>query len=102
MRKFPEPSSYWSEVDGRRAVEAWQQSGEDATAFSRRHRMHRGRLLYWRKRLAARASAPALSFAPAEVVERAEEVAAVIRAPGGIAVGSRAQRRHRSLRSRAR
>lgn len=86
MRKFPEPSSYWSEDDGRRAVEAWQQSGEDATAFSRRHKVRRARLLYWRKRLAAGAPARALSFAPAEVVERADVVAAVIRAPGGIAV----------------
>jgi hypothetical protein len=86
MRKFPEPSSYWSEDDGRRAVEAWQQSGEDATAFARRHKVRRGRLLYWGKRLAGSASAPTLSFAPAAVVERAQVVAAVIRAPGGIAV----------------
>lgn len=42
--------------------------------------------MYWRKRLAAGAPARALSFAPAEVVERADVVAAVIRAPGGIAV----------------
>lgn len=87
MRKFPELSSYWSEDEGRQVVEAWRQSGENATAFARRHGLRAKRLVYWSKRLAAnaRVSAPTVSFVPAAVVA-AEEVAAVIRAPNGTAI----------------
>jgi transposase-like protein len=85
MRKFPEPSSYWSEDEGRRVVEAWKRSGENATAFSRRHGLRARRLVYWSKRLAASGSAPTLSFVSAAVVAP-DEVAAIIRAPGGIAI----------------
>lgn len=87
MRKLPDLSNYWSEDEGRRVVEAWRQSGENATAFARRHGLHAKRLMYWSKRLAANASAPAatVSFVPAAVVA-SDEVVAVIRAPGGIAI----------------
>jgi transposase-like protein len=87
MRKFPELSSYWSEDEGRRVVEAWQRSGENATAFARRHGLRAKRLVYWSKRLALATSmpAPTVSFVPAAVVA-ADEVAAIIRAPGGIAI----------------
>lgn len=83
MRNFPEPSSYWSEDEGRRVVEAWQRSGETAVAFSRRHGLQARRLVYWSKRL-ANPSPQRLSFVPAVVAS--DEVAAIIRAPGGIAI----------------
>lgn len=89
MRKFPEVSSYWSEDEGRQVVEAWRRSGENATAFARRHGLRAKRLVYWSKRFARSASADTsvatVSFAPAVVVAP-EEVAAVIRAPSGIAI----------------
>lgn len=84
MRNFPEPSSYWSEDEGRRVVDAWQRSGESAAAFSRRHGLQARRLVYWSKRL-ANPSSPTVSFVPATVVA-SDEVAAIIRAPGGIAI----------------
>ena len=87
MRKLPDLSSYWSEAEGRRVVEAWRASGENATAFARRHGLRARRLVYWSKRLAATASrpAPTVSFVPAAVVA-SEDVAAVIRAPGGVVI----------------
>jgi len=85
MRKFPELSSYWSEDEGRRVVETWRQSGENVTAFARRHGLHAKRLVCWSKRLARSTSAPTVSFVPAAVVAP-EEVAAVIRAPSGVAI----------------
>ena len=87
MRKFPELSSYWSEDEGRQVVEAWRRSGENATAFARRRGLRARRLVYWSKRIATNASVSAatVSFVPAAVVA-ADEVAAVIRAPGGIAI----------------
>jgi hypothetical protein len=85
MLKFPDPSSYWREDEGRRVVEAWRRSGENATAFARRHGLSAKRLMYWSKRLATSSSTPTVTFVPASVVAP-EEVAAVIRAPGGIAI----------------
>lgn len=90
MRPLPDPSSYWSEDDGRRVVEAWRRSGENATSFARRHGLQAKRLAYWSKRLAtskptAIDPAPTVTFVPAAVTA-ADEVAAVIRAPGGIAI----------------
>ena len=87
MRKLSDLSNYWSEAEGRRVIEAWQQSGENATAFARRHGLRAKRLIYWSKRLAANAIAPAatVSFVPAAVVA-SDEVVAVIRTPDGIAI----------------
>jgi hypothetical protein len=87
MRKLPDLSNYWSEDEGRRVVEAWRQSGENATVFARRHGLRARRLMYWSKRLDANASTPAatVSFVPAAVVAP-DEVMAVIRAPGGVAI----------------
>ena len=87
MRKLPDLSNYWSEDEGRRVVEAWRESGENATAFSRRHGLRAKRLAYWSKRLGVNASAPAatVSFVPATVVA-SDEVVAVISMPGGIAI----------------
>ena len=87
MRRFPDVSSYWSENEGRQVVEAWRRSGENATAFARRHGLRAKRLIYWSQRLERNenVSAATVSFAPAVVVA-AEELAAVIRAPSGIAI----------------
>ena len=87
MRKLPDLSNYWSEDEGRRVVEEWRRSGETSTAFAREHGLRAKRLVYWTKRLATSspARAPTLSFAPAAVVAP-DEVVAVIRAPGGIAI----------------
>ena len=85
MRKFPKPSSYWSQEEGRQVVEAWQRSGENATTFARRHGLHAKRLVYWSKRFAMKASVSTLTFAPAAIVA-ADEVAATIRTPSGIAI----------------
>lgn len=86
MRKLPDLSNYWSEDEGRRVVEAWRESGENATAFARRHGLRAKRLVYWSNRLEANASvrAATVSFVPAAVAS--DEVVAVIRAPGGISV----------------
>ena len=76
---------------------AKRRSGENATAFARRHGLRAGRLVYWSKRFATSASVSAatVSFVPAAVVAAAvvatavvatDEVAAVIRGPGGIAI----------------
>src|SRR5690606_26312583 len=84
MRNFPDPSSYWSEDEGRRAVEAWRRSGETATAFARRHGLRAKRLVWWSKRLAASKTPVTVSFAPAVVAN--SDVVAVIRTPSGIAI----------------
>lgn len=84
MRQLPDPSSYWSESEGRRVVEAWRRSGDSATAFARRHGLRAKRLVYWSKRLEAPEPA-AVTFVPGAVVAR-DEVAAVIRAPAGITI----------------
>ena len=83
MPSFPDPSSYWSENEGRRAVEAWRQSGETGTAFARRHGIRAKRLVWWSERLAATASPTSVSFVPAVV---STEVVAVIRTPSGVAI----------------
>ena len=85
MRGFPDPADYWTETDGRRAVEAWRRSGESGAAFARRHGVSAKRLRWWSKRLAAPTSSPLVSLVPATVVAT-DEVAAVIRAPGGVAI----------------
>lgn len=98
MLKLPDPASYWRESEARRVIEAWRQSGESAAAFGRRHGINVKRLRWWTKRLvpnasaisgtqrsASKASTTLVSLVPATVVG-AGELAAVIRAPGGIAV----------------
>jgi len=85
MRNFPEPSSYWSEDEGRLVVEAWQRSGENAAAFARGHGLRANRLAYWIKRLEAHPTTATLSFVPAAVVA-SDEVAAIIRTPDGITI----------------
>lgn len=87
MGNFPDKSSYWSEAEGRRVVEAWQRSGETATAFARRQGLRAKRLVYWNKRLAATEEAPRVSFVPAAVVASDEPaLAAAIHLPGGVTI----------------
>jgi transposase-like protein len=87
MRNFPDPRGYWSEKEGRRAVEAWRRSGESSSAFARRHGIRAKRLKWWSERLAPAAPSPTVSFVPATVVEpEHDELAVVIRIPSGIAI----------------
>ncbi|MDQ3033391.1 MAG: hypothetical protein M3Y87_13310 [Myxococcota bacterium] len=44
---------YWSEVEGRRAVELWRKSGASLRAFAARTGVPAARFSYWRKRLGA-------------------------------------------------
>ena len=81
MRNFPDPRGYWSEKEGRRAVEAWRRSGESAAAFARRHRIRAKRS----KRLPGPPTI--VSLVRATVVEpEPDELAVVIRIPSGIAI----------------
>src|SRR5688572_27207132 len=87
MRELPDPSSYWSENEGRRVVEAWRRSGETVSAFARRHGLRGKRVMYWSQRFATSAAAPApprLTFVPAAVTSA--EVGAVIRATNGVVI----------------
>jgi hypothetical protein len=85
MRNFPDPRGYWSETEGRRAVEAWRRSGESAAAFARRHGIRSKRLVWWSKRLPAPSTI--VSLVPATVVEaEPDEFAVVIRIPNGVAI----------------
>ena len=85
MRGFPDPTSYWSEREGRRAVEGWRRSGEPIAVFARRRGIRAKRLKWWSKRLAAVAPSTTVWFVPAAVVAL-DEIAAVIRAPNGVAI----------------
>lgn len=62
-------SRYWSEVEAREVLSAWERSGEPASVFARRHGLSPHRLLRWknRRRGSARRSRPA--FHPVQVVE---------------------------------
>lgn len=87
MGNLPNKSSYWSEAEGRRVVEAWRRSGETATAFARRHGLRAKRLVYWSERLAAAEETPRVSFVPAAVVAPDEPaLAATIHVPGGVTI----------------
>jgi hypothetical protein len=87
MGNLPKKSSYWSEAEGRRVVEAWRRSGETATAFARRHGLRAKRLVYWSERLAAAEEAPRVSSVPAAVISTDEAVlAAAIHVPGGVTI----------------
>jgi hypothetical protein len=83
MRALPTSSRYWSEEQGRAVVEAWRQSGESATVFSRRHGLHTKRLAYWNRRLSRVEPPPTLSLVRGTVVTA--DLAAVIRT-GGVTV----------------
>lgn len=89
MGNLPVKSKYWSEVEGRRVVQAWRRSGETVTAFARRHGLRAKRVEYWRGRLAgagdARPRPERVAFVPATVVA-ADELVAVIRAPNGVTI----------------
>ena len=44
-------SRRWGEVEARRALAVWRESGLSASAFGREHDMDEQRLNWWRKRL---------------------------------------------------
>lgn len=97
MLKLPDPASYWREPEARRVIDAWRQSGESVAAFGRRHGINVKRLRWWSKRLATSERAiprtrcstsesrTLVSLVPATIVAT-DELAAVIRLSGGIAV----------------
>ena len=58
--------SYWHEADARVIIEAWQQSGETASAFGRRLGVDPRRLSRWAARLSASERAP-VHFHPVRV-----------------------------------
>ena len=61
--------SYWREVDARRALSAWKESGEPMTSFAEAHGLKASRLAWWRKRLrAARPEARRCAGASTEAV----------------------------------
>ncbi len=64
-------SSYWSEREGRRAIELWRASGLPLLEFATRTGLRRQRLEYWRKRVSSPsrpAAATALALAPVTVL----------------------------------
>lgn len=69
---------YWQAEDARVAVEAWKESGEDLTAFARRHGIKPRRLRQWAGRLEPRDEA--MAFHPVRVVQATEEAG---EGPGG-------------------
>lgn len=73
--------SYWRAVDARRALSAWEKSGEPMTAFAKAHGLKASRLAWWRKRLGAEkptasrcagASTEAVRFLPVVAVGGAD------------------------------
>jgi len=63
---------YWSEVDGRAALAAFEASGLTRAAFRRETGISTQRLKWWRRRLGATAEpAGKIEFVPVEVTPRA-------------------------------
>jgi len=63
---------YWSEVDGRAALAAFEASGLTRTAFRRETGISTQRLKWWRQRLGATTgSIGKIEFVPVEVAPRA-------------------------------
>lgn len=80
-------SSYWSEGEGRCAIELWRSSGLTLGEFATQTGLRRNRLDYWRERLSQAApssTSTALAIAPVTVVQR--------RAPSAITVELRSGR----------
>jgi len=61
---------YWREVEARRVVEAWRNSGESLAGFARRHRIDPGRVGRWAARLESEAEP--VRFHPVRLARRAE------------------------------
>ena len=82
-------SSYWSEREGRRAIELWRASGLPLIEFAARTGLRRQRLEYWRKRVSSSsptAAATALALAPVTVLPRMSPSAITIELRSGRAV----------------
>ena len=61
-------NGYWSECEGRMAVELWRASGESLSGFCARTGLRRTRLTYWARRLEAAGASSALALAPITVL----------------------------------
>ena len=72
---------YWSEVEGRRAVDAWRASGLTKDAFARRYGISAQRIRYWSRRLDSSAGTETtLALAPVTVIaSAASEIAIELR-----------------------
>ena len=70
-------SRYWSDLEAREVLSAWERSGEPVSVFARRHGLSPHRLLRWKNRRhgSARRSGPA--FHPVQVVEEGHPTRAV-------------------------
>lgn len=82
-------SSYWSEPEGRRAIELWSASGLTLLEFAARTGLRRQRLEYWRKRVSSSspaAAATALALAPVTVLPRISPSAITVELRSGRAV----------------
>jgi hypothetical protein len=64
MSTHPRPQRRRSAAEWAALIERWQLSGQDVTAFARRHRLSERSLVWWRWRLRSRAPAPKLDFVP--------------------------------------
>ena len=60
--------AFWSEREGRAALALCRRSGLSVSAFARRERLSRTRLLYWRSRLDGDSRAASLTLAPVTIV----------------------------------
>ncbi len=61
-------NGYWSEREGREAVELWRASGESVSEFCARTGLRRRRLTYWAQRLESTSTSGALALAPVTVL----------------------------------
>jgi hypothetical protein len=98
---------YWREAEARQVMQAWEQSGQDLSAFAARHGLKAARLARWasrlgkgavrgRKRVSAGAAALKLRFHPVALIGTtpAVETSAIevvlldgrrVRVPSGVA-----------------
>ena len=81
--RFPDPAAAWTDDDARVALDEWRRSGDSIAAFARKHGVTAPRLYWWKKRLAAPATAR-LSLVPATIVM--SEASIAIRLPGDVKI----------------
>jgi hypothetical protein len=93
--RFPDAAATWSEGDARAVLDEWKRSGKSMAAFARQHGVTAGRLYWWRKRLQAKATTPAvaglgatppppMSLVPASIVMGGASL--MIRLPGEVSI----------------
>lgn len=80
----------WTEQDARRALEAWEKSGETVAAFARRMGVVPQRFFWWRKRLTqATSGKPSVTFVPVTVRPAADATSTPKIAPVVLTLGDR-------------